>query len=166
LDQGCSWIAFGVKIRQLTTWHAANNTPEWRMDFLTLEIDVEHANRLVEEGDGQLVDVRLAEELEFFNEIPEALHFPFGVIQKLAGHDVDEAYAAEVTDFTVQEIGDLYADMLRSAWGNKTLLVVCRSGNRSIAATKLLRSLGYPMAYSVSGGVLAWEEKGYKITHK
>jgi rhodanese-related sulfurtransferase len=66
----------------------------------------------------------------------------------------------------VQEIGDLYADMLRSAWGNKTLLVVCRSGNRSIAATKLLRSLGYPMAYSVSGGVLAWEEKGYKITHK
>jgi len=136
------------------------------MDFLTLEIDADHANRLVEEGDGQLVDVRLAEELEFLNEIPEALHFPFGVIQKLAGHDVDEAYAAEVTDFTVQEIGELYADMLRSAWGNKTLLVVCRSGNRSIAATKLLRSLGYPMAYSVSGGMLAWEEKGYKTTQK
>lgn len=136
------------------------------MDFLTLEIDVEHANALVEQGDGQLVDVRLGEELECLCEIPDALHFPFGVIQKLAGHDVDEAYAAEVTDFTVQELGDLYADMLRSAWGNKTLLVVCRSGNRSAAATRLLRRLGYPMAYSVAGGVLAWEEKGYRIIQK
>lgn len=141
-------------------------TTHRKMDFLTLEIDVEQANRLVEEGDGQLVDIRLAEELEFFNEIPEALHFPLGVIQKLAGHHVDAAYAAEVTEFTVREVGDLYAEMLRAAWGNKTLLVVCRSGSRSIAATKLLRSLGYPMAYSVSGGVLAWEEKGYKITQK
>ena len=136
------------------------------MDFLTLEIDVEHANRLVDEGDCQLVDVRLAEELEFLNEIPEALHVPFGIIQKLAGHDVDEAYAAEVTDFSVQDIGELYAAMLRSAWGNKTLLVVCHSGNRSVAATKLLRSLGYPMVYSVTGGVLAWEEKGYTIIQK
>lgn len=136
------------------------------MDFTTLEIDAEHAHYLVEHREGQLVDVRLAEELEFVSEVPDALHFPLGVIQKLAGHDVDEAYAAEVTDFTAQELGELYAAMLRSAWGNKTLLVVCRMGNRSLAATRLLRKLGYPMSYSVRGGVMAWEAKGYTIEQK
>ena len=42
---------------------------------------------------------------------------------------------------------------------NRPVLVICRSGNRSRTGTKRLRALGYD-AYSVSGGMRAWESAG------
>ncbi|HVT63145.1 MAG TPA: rhodanese-like domain-containing protein [Legionellaceae bacterium] len=41
----------------------------------------------------------------------------------------------------------------------------CRSGMRSMAAAEQLQSMGYQSVYSVEGGIVAWENAGYPISH-
>jgi rhodanese-related sulfurtransferase len=43
---------------------------------------------------------------------------------------------------------------------DKVIYVICRSGNRSMTATKILRSQGYTQAVSVRGGTMAWDRIG------
>jgi len=43
---------------------------------------------------------------------------------------------------------------------DKTIVCICRSGNRSAAACDLLRSRGYE-AINVAGGIRAWKAAGY-----
>ena len=45
---------------------------------------------------------------------------------------------------------------------DQPVVLYCRSGDRSGAAAQALRASGYD-AYSVEGGILAWEEHGLPI---
>lgn len=40
---------------------------------------------------------------------------------------------------------------------DKTVVVVCRSGNRSGTATAILTKAGFTDAYNMAGGVMAWQ---------
>lgn len=42
---------------------------------------------------------------------------------------------------------------------DEPLYIICRSGNRSAEAAKLLQERGYTEIYDVSGGMIAWEQK-------
>lgn len=46
---------------------------------------------------------------------------------------------------------------------DKTVLVICRSGNRSAQARDLLRNAGYTQVTSVDGGMNAWIQAGYPV---
>jgi rhodanese-related sulfurtransferase len=46
------------------------------------------------------------------------------------------------------------------------IYVICRSGNRSFTATRILRSMGYTKVYSVNGGHSAWMNMGYTCESK
>jgi len=46
---------------------------------------------------------------------------------------------------------------------NKTYLVNCRSGKRSLAAVEEMNKLGIYRAYSMKGGILAWINSGYPV---
>ncbi|HIQ25430.1 MAG TPA: rhodanese-like domain-containing protein [Persephonella sp.] len=48
---------------------------------------------------------------------------------------------------------------------DKNIIVYCRSGNRSISASRFLSSLGYKV-YNLNGGINAWKEKGFPIKYK
>ncbi|RMA97844.1 rhodanese-like domain-containing protein [Hydrogenothermus marinus] len=48
---------------------------------------------------------------------------------------------------------------------NKKILVYCRSGNRSISASRLLSSLGYKV-YNINGGIIEWKKEGLPISKK
>lgn len=52
---------------------------------------------------------------------------------------------------------------LQALPSDKTTLIYsfCRGGVRSDVSTRYLRSIGYVNAYNVTGGMLAWQEKGY-----
>lgn len=39
----------------------------------------------------------------------------------------------------------------------------CRSGRRSGIATEYLKSIGYTNVHNVKGGIIAWQNAGYKI---
>ncbi|GAB3625763.1 sulfurtransferase [Pandoraea terrae] len=43
------------------------------------------------------------------------------------------------------------------------VLIVCKSGQRSAKAQSLLRSLGYAEAFSLQGGLAAWQEAGLPV---
>jgi rhodanese-related sulfurtransferase len=46
---------------------------------------------------------------------------------------------------------------------DKTIIAVCRSGNRSGKATDLLRAQGFDNVHNMQGGMLAWGEAGYDV---
>lgn len=46
----------------------------------------------------------------------------------------------------------------------QAVLVICHSGQRSLAAASFLRQLGYPDVSNVAGGTAAWIEKGYPVS--
>lgn len=41
------------------------------------------------------------------------------------------------------------------------IYLICRSGNRSGKVARLLNELGYSDVFNVTGGMLAWVERGY-----
>ncbi len=80
-----------------------------------------------------VVDVRTAPELTSqLGKLDNILHIPLGDLssraKELAAHKADDIY------------------------------VICRSGNRSVAATQYLREQGYK-AFNVQGGMIGWREK-------
>jgi rhodanese-related sulfurtransferase len=57
----------------------------------------------------------------------------------------------------------VFASRCRELPADRPLLLICRSGNRSGAATGHLLALGYPDAANVEGGILAWYRAGLPI---
>jgi rhodanese-related sulfurtransferase len=62
---------------------------------------------------------------------------------------------------------DYYSPQFKSALDRldrgKTYVVYCRSGNRSKKALKIFDDLGFASIYHMSGGILDWQAKGYKL---
>jgi len=46
---------------------------------------------------------------------------------------------------------------------NKPVIVVCDSGNRADKAASALRKQGFEQAFSLSGGVAAWQQAGLPL---
>jgi phage shock protein E len=46
---------------------------------------------------------------------------------------------------------------------DKTLVVTCRSGNRSAQAAQLLRQQGYGNVHNMLGGIGAWQQAGFPV---
>ena len=46
---------------------------------------------------------------------------------------------------------------------DKTVIAVCRSGNRSSQATNFLRQQGFDNVHNMTGGMNAWSQAGYEI---
>lgn len=45
----------------------------------------------------------------------------------------------------------------------KTYLVYCRTGNRSVGAMKIMRELGFRSYYHLEGGIKRWQEEGFPV---
>lgn len=46
---------------------------------------------------------------------------------------------------------------------SKEIVIVCRSGNRSIAAAQLLQQGGFPQVSSMAGGMIAWTRQRFPV---
>lgn len=93
------------------------------------KIDAKAAKAMIDEGSVTIIDVRTQEEYDD-GHIPDALLFP-------------------VDQITEESAGQLVPDKAA------TLLVYCRSGNRSKTASNLLLELGYTSVYDF-GGIIDW----------
>ena len=47
---------------------------------------------------------------------------------------------------------------------NAEIILQCRSGNRSMKALEFLQDQGYGNLFNLTGGILAWIEKGHPIS--
>ena len=50
-----------------------------------------------------------------------------------------------------------------SKFKEKEVLVICRSGNRSMSATSMLVKDGFTNAKNVEGGIMSWHRQGHPL---
>ncbi|OGT44762.1 MAG: sulfurtransferase [Gallionellales bacterium RIFOXYD2_FULL_52_7] len=65
---------------------------------------------------------------------------------------------------TLIPLGQLSARLNEiSAYKDKPIVVMCRSGRRSAKAVHLLQEAGYSHVNNIAGGILAWEKSELKV---
>jgi len=69
-----------------------------------------------------------------------------------------------IPDTTLIPLGELQ-DRLDEVPDDRPIVIVCRSGNRSLSGANILLEAGYDYAHvaSMDGGVTEWEAKGYPV---
>ncbi len=78
--------------------------------------------------------------------------------------DVREDYefaAGHIPEATLIPLGQL-SNRLNEIPKDKTVVAVCRSGNRSGQATEILRQAGFD-AHNMTGGMISWEQAGLDV---
>jgi rhodanese-related sulfurtransferase len=98
------------------------------------DIDPEQVREKQQAG-AVVVDVRKPLEWKE-GHIPDAVHIPLGILST--------------------RLSELDAD--------KEIVVVCRSGHRSMMASRLLQRAGYRNVYNLSGGMMLWHRSGHPVT--
>ncbi len=101
---------------------------------LPLNVDVATVYALLGRNDVVLLDVREPDEYAA-GHIPGVRLMPMGTVPS--------------------HLNDIPAD--------KTVIVTCRSGNRSGQITNFLRSNGFTRVHNMQGGILAWRRAGYPV---
>lgn len=101
---------------------------------LPRDIDVQTTAALQGRDDVVLLDVREQHEYDA-GHIPGVVHIPMGEV----------------------------ASRLAEIPTDKTVIVTCRSGNRSGQITSLLQQKGYTNVHNMRGGILAWQQAGFSV---
>lgn len=73
----------------------------------------------------------------------------------------DEWAAAHIPGATLIPLGELQS-RIGEVPSDKTVLVYCRSGNRSASGRDLLRAAGYGNVTSLAGGIQQWAAAGFE----
>ena len=73
--------------------------------------------------------------------------------------EYDEAHIPGVTLLPLGEVPTRIDEIPT----DKTVIVTCRSGNRSGQATDYLRQQGFDNVHNMLGGIVAWQEAGYEV---
>ena len=97
-------------------------------------VNVKTTWEMKERDDVCLLDVREQWEYEV-GHIPDVLHLPMSQI----------------------------ANRLNEIPSDKTLIISCKSGQRSGRVTNWLKQSGYEEVYNMQGGILAWNRAGYTV---
>jgi rhodanese-related sulfurtransferase len=133
------WLFFLLSVFVLTLTACANPTPAptpTPVDpkNMPVEVDAATVQTLRQRPDVLLIDVREPDEYQ-------AGHIPGAVLWPL--RDLP------------QHLDEVPKD--------KTVIAVCRSGNRSAKATDFLRETGFDNVHNMQGGMIAWEKAGYEV---
>jgi rhodanese-related sulfurtransferase len=71
----------------------------------------------------------------------------------------DTAHVDGMTLVPLSEMGQRLGELDRT----RPLIVVCRSGARSLRAAEQLSAIGFTDVKSMNGGLLAWVEQGHAV---
>ncbi len=110
------------------------NAAEIDLAALPATIDVETAAALQDRDDVLLIDVR--EEWEY-----------------------NEGHIPGITLIPMNDVASRIDDIPT----DKTVVVTCRSGNRSGQVASFLRDQGYDNIINMDGGILAWQQAGLPV---
>ena len=100
------------------------------------EVSVQQAVQLINRRDAVVLDVRDASEFAS-GHIPNARHVPAGEVEK-----------------RVKEL---------EKWKQRPVIISCRSGTRSAAASTALRKNGFQEVFTLKGGILGWQQASMQL---
>lgn len=63
---------------------------------------------------------------------------------------------------TIDWLGDDFEGKVKALDKSKPIYVYCKSGGRSSSACAKMDGLGFTEVYNLSGGIMAWENAGFK----
>lgn len=127
---GCSKTDGNLNEKGMVESEQKMSSETERKDSMYYQIDQETAKRMMDEQDVVILDVREQDEYDS-SHIADALLLPVGTIS-------EETAAAVIPE------------------KDTTVLVYCRSGNRSKTASQALADLGYTQIYEF-GGINTWQ---------
>lgn len=84
---------------------------------------------------------------------------PVPVIDVREQDEWDEGHLAEASLVPLGELAERRHELAPAA----PLVIVCRSGRRSLVAADYLRQMGFHQARSLVGGMIAWAEAGLPV---
>lgn len=108
-------------------------------------VNVEEAKKMVEKEDLFVLDVRTPSE---FN----SSHIKGATLIPVTNASGSSLSPDNLLEARVDEVPK-----------NKKILVYCRSGHRSVSASKILLNAGYEQVYNMEGGINAWITAGYPV---
>jgi rhodanese-related sulfurtransferase len=98
----------------------------------------QQAWQLLQSGDAQLVDVRSAEELKFVGQVPGSQHVPWATGTALTRNP--------------RFVRELEARLAKAGGKDAVVLLLCRSGKRSVLAAEAAAKAGFTNVYNVLEG--------------
>ena len=87
---------------------------------------------------------------------PDFVIFDVRTPSEYASGHIENAVNLDYYDDAFEETLDTYDR-------NKTYLIYCRTGNRSAAAMKIMKNLGFTNVYNMQGGINVWISAGYPV---
>ena len=125
---------------------AESTLPQQKQTVLGLYVTAKEAYEmwLADKNKIKILDVRTPEEYIFIGHAPMAQNIPFQLFNyKMAVRNKGPLMMTNPNFIT--EVGQKYEP-------SDTILVICRSGNRSAAAVNAMAAAGFKTAYSVTDG--------------
>jgi rhodanese-related sulfurtransferase len=139
-----------IVIILLSSWlplsQAQPPLPQQKQTALGLYVMAKEAHEMwvADKNKIKILDVRTPEEYIFVGHAPMAHNIPFHLFNyKMAVRN--KGPLMKVNPNFIVEVGQKFKT-------SDTILVICRSGNRSAAAVNAMASAGFKIAYSVSDG--------------
>ncbi|MBN2331849.1 MAG: sulfurtransferase [Deltaproteobacteria bacterium] len=131
--------------------------PAWAAQDSTLTANItslEAYNILMKTADTYLVDVRTPEEYQLIGHAPMAYNIPFMFLSDefVVKGDKFRGQTAGKTRYQYYLNPDFIREVGKKFKKTDTLLVTCRSGNRSVPAVDLLVKSGFTKVYNISDG--------------
>lgn len=77
----------------------------------------------------------------------------------------DAGHISSALFVPLSQFGEKFSQYLTDADKEKTIILQCRSGRRSLNACQILMSEGFENLFNLEGGIMAWEENGYEIVN-
>lgn len=99
-----------------------------------IDISAQQAKEMIDKGEVFILDVRTQEEYN-------------------AGH---------IRNSTLIPVQDL-SKRLNEVPRDRKILVYCRTGGRSAAASEILVNNGFTRIYNMKGGIMEWTKAGYEV---
>jgi rhodanese-related sulfurtransferase len=125
---------------------AKSSLPQQKQTVLGLYVTAKEAHQmwLADKNKIKILDVRTPEEYIFVGHAPMAHNIPFHLFNYKMAVRNQEPLMKPNPSFIV-EVGQRFKK-------SDTILVICRSGNRSAAAVNAMASAGFKTTYSVTDG--------------
>jgi rhodanese-related sulfurtransferase len=139
-------IAIFLLLAGLSISTAKSTLPKEKQTVLGLYVTAKEAYQmwLADNNKIKILDVRTPEEYIFVGHAPMAQNIPFQLFNYKMAVRYKEPLLMTNPNF-ITEVGQKYKP-------SDTILVICRSGNRSAAAVNAMAAAGFKTAYSVTDG--------------